>query len=68
MGPGLGHQLQLGLESVPRLARSIRPRGSGGLGTLGAPAAVGAAAATPTAVGALGASDVEPDRQCLGIL
>jgi hypothetical protein len=68
MEPGLGHQLRLGLESLPRLARSGGPTWSGGLGTLGAPAAVGAAAATCTAVGAGGSADVEPDGQWLGIL
>ncbi len=36
--------------------------------TLGSPAAVGAAAATTTAVGAWGSADVEPDCQWLGIL
>lgn len=68
MEPGLGYRLQLGLESLPRLARSGRPKRSGGLGTLGAPAAVGAAAATSPAVGARGSADVEPDCQWLGIL
>jgi hypothetical protein len=68
MGPGLGQGLRLGLESLPRLARSGRPKWSGGLGTLGSPAAVGAAAATSTAVGAWGSADVEPDCQWLGIL
>lgn len=65
MGPGLGHRLRLGLESVSRLARSAE---SGRLGPLGTPAGVGAAAAAPAAVGARGSADVEPDRQCLGIL
>jgi hypothetical protein len=64
MGPGLGHQLPLGLESVPRLARS----GSGGLGTLGAPAAVGTTSSASTGLGAPGSPDVEPDFGCLGIL
>src|ERR1700731_2006359 len=68
MGPGLGHRLRLGLESLPRLARPPGPRRSGGLGTLGTPAGVGAAAAAPTVVGARSSADVEPDRQCLGIL
>ena len=68
MEPGLGHRLQLGLESLPRLARSGRPKRSGGLGTLGTAAAVGPAAATCAAVGARGSADVEPDRQRLGIL
>lgn len=68
MGPGLGQRLGLGLESLPRLATSGRPVWSGGLGTLGAPAAVGAAAATSTAVGARGSADVEPDCKCLGVL
>jgi hypothetical protein len=71
MGPGLGQQL--GLESLPRLARSRRPvpRWSGRpgrLGTLGTLAAVGSAAATSTAVGAWGQRDVEPYCQWLGIL
>jgi hypothetical protein len=68
MEPGLGHRLQLGLESLPRLARSGRPKWSGGLGTLGAPASVGGAAATSPAVGARGSAHVEPDCQWLGIL
>lgn len=68
MGPGLGQSLRLGLESLPRLARSGRPKWSGGLGTLGARAGVGAAAATARAVGAWGSADVEPDDRCLGIL
>jgi hypothetical protein len=68
MEPGLGHRLQLGLESLPRLGRSARPKRSGGLGTLGAAAAVGGAAAASPAVGARGSADVEPDRQWLGIL
>ena len=67
MEPGLGHRLQLGLESLPRLARSGRPKWSGRLGTLGA-AALGVAAATRARVGARGSADVEPDRQWLGIL
>ena len=54
MGPGLGQHLGLGLESLPRLARSGRPVWSGGLGPLGPPAAVGAAAAITTAVGTRG--------------
>jgi hypothetical protein len=65
MGPGLGHRLRLGLESLPRLARSAE---SGRLGPLGTPAGVGAAAAAPAAVGARGSADVEPDPQCLGLL
>ena len=64
MGSGLGHQLSLGLESVSRLARS----GTGGLGALGTPAAVGAAAAPSAGVGASGAPDVEPDHRSVGIL
>ena len=64
MGPGLGHQLSLGLEAVPRLARS----GAGRMGPLGAAAAVGATAAAATGVGATGSPDVEPDNGCLGIL
>jgi hypothetical protein len=68
MGPGVGQQLQLELESVSRLASSCKPRRCSGLGTLGTAAAVGAAAATPTAVGASGSSDVESHCQCLGFL
>ena len=68
MGPGLGQSRGLGLESVPRLATSGRPVWSGGLGTVGSPAAVGAAATASTAVGARGELDVEPHRQWLGIL
>jgi hypothetical protein len=64
MGPGLGHELSLGLESVPRLARP----GTGGLGTLGAPAAVGSASSATPVVGAAGSPDVESDRGRLGIL
>jgi hypothetical protein len=64
MGPGLGHRLQLGLEPVPRLARS----GSGGVGTLGTAAAMGATAATSAGVGPSGAPDVEPDPQYVGLL
>jgi hypothetical protein len=64
MGPGLGHHLSLGLESVPRLARS----GTGGLGPLGTPAAVGAGAAASTGVGAASPPDVEPDYRRVGIL
>ncbi len=48
---------------MPRLARSGRPVWSGGLGALGTPAAVGAAAATSTAVGTRGQPDVEPHCQ-----
>jgi hypothetical protein len=68
MGPGLGQRLRLGLESLPRLATSGRPVWSGGLGTMRPPAAVGAAAATSTAVGTRGQPDVEPHRQWVGIL
>lgn len=68
MGPGLGHRLQLGLASVPRLARPARAKRSGRVGTLGTPDGVGAAATTATAVGARRAADVEPDPQRLGIL
>jgi hypothetical protein len=68
MGPGLGQGLQLGLESLPRLARSSSPKRSVGLGTLGSPAAVGAAAAASTVVGARGSADMEPDCQWLGVL
>ncbi len=53
---------------MPRLARSGRPVWSGGLGALGTPAAVGAAAATSTAVGTRGQPDVESHCQWLGIL
>jgi hypothetical protein len=68
MEPELGQNLRLGLESLPRLARSGRPNRSDGLPPLGSSAAVGAAAATPTAVGARGSADVESDCQWLGIL
>jgi|SRR5947208_7488861 hypothetical protein len=68
MGPRLGQGVRLGLESLPGLARSGRPKRTGGLGALGTAAAVGAAAATSTAVGAWGTADVEPHRQRLGIL
>ena len=68
MESGLGQGLELGLESLPRLATSGRPVWSGRLGTLGAPAAVGAAATASRAVGAWGPADVEPDCQRLGIL
>src|ERR1700748_2704594 len=57
MGPGLGHQLPLGLEPMPRLARS----GSGRLGAIGAASAVSAAAAASTGMGSAGSLDVEPD-------
>jgi hypothetical protein len=65
MGPGLGHRLQLGLEYVPRLAGSAWP---GRLGPMGPAAGMGAAAAAPTAVGARGPVDVEPNAQQLGIM
>jgi hypothetical protein len=68
MGPRLGHGLGLGLEPVPRVATCRRSLRSGGLGTLGPSAAVGATAATSTVVGARGSADVEPDCQWLGIL
>jgi len=68
MESGLGQDLELGLESLPRLARSGRAVWPGGLGTLGPPAAVGDAAATATAVGTRSQPDVEPHRQWLGIL
>lgn len=69
MGPGLGEDQRLGLESLSRLARSGSAVRSGGLGTLGAPAAVGATTtATSTAVGAGSERDVEPDCRELGIL
>ena len=68
MGLGLGQSLRLGLESLPRLARSGRPEWSGGLGALGARTGVGAAAATAPAVGAWGSAHVEPDHRCVGIL
>ena len=63
MGPGLGPRLGLGLESLSRLARSGGPVWPGGLGSVGPTAAVGAAAATSTAVGARRSADVEPDRE-----
>ena len=68
MESGLGQGLELGLESLPRLAGSGRAVWPGGLGTLGPPAAVGAAAAASTGVGARSQPDVEPNRQWLGIL
>ena len=68
MESGLGQGLELGLESLPRLAGSGRAVWPGGLGTLGPPAAVGDAAATATAVGTRSQPDVEPHRQWLGIL
>lgn len=68
MGPGLGQRLQLGLESLPRLARSAGPKWPRGLGAVGSPAGLGAAAAAPTTVGARGSADVEPDCEQLGIL
>lgn len=49
---------------MPRLAGS----GSGGLGTLGTPTAVGSTAAACTGVGAAGAPDVEPHVRRLGLL
>ena len=64
----MGHRLRLGLESLPRLATCGRSRWSGGLWAVGSSAAVGAAAATSTAVGAWGSGDVEPDCKWLGIL
>ena len=68
MGLGLGQQL--GLESLPRNPSSGTPlpRWSGGLGTVGTSAAVGAAATTYTAVGAWGQRDVQPYCQSVGIL
>ena len=68
MGPGLGQSLRLGLESVPRLATSGWSVRSGGLRALGSATAVGAAAATCTAVGTRGQRDVEPYRRHLGNL
>lgn len=68
MGPGLERRLQLGLESLPRLARSGRPKWPGGLGPVGSAAGVGAAATATTAVGARGCADVESDCKRLGIL
>ena len=68
MGPELGDGLRLGLESLPRRARSGRPNWSGRLRALGSRADVGAAATTSTAVGAGGAGDVEPDCEWMGIL
>ena len=56
MEPGLGQSLRLGLESLPRLARSGRPKWSGGLGALGARAGVGAAASHRRRRGRLGLS------------
>ena len=67
-GPELGEGLRLGLESLPRRARSGRPNWSGRLRALGSRADVGAAATTSTAVGAGGAGDVEPDCEWVGIL
>jgi len=68
MGPGLGHRLRLGLESLPRLAALSRTRWSDGQRTLGTPAVLGAAATTATAVSPGRERDVEYDRSCLGIL
>jgi len=68
MGSELGEGLRLGLESLPRRARSGRPNWSGRLRALGSRADVGAAATTSTAVGAGGAGDVEPDCEWVGIL
>jgi hypothetical protein len=68
MEPGLGQRQRLGLESLPRLARFAGAVWSGGLGTLGPRAGVGAAGATCTAVGAWGQYDVEPYWRELGIL
>ena len=68
MEPGLGHGLRLGLESLPRLARSGGPKWCGRLGTVGTDAGVGPAAASAAGVGAGGSSDVEPDHRCLGFL
>lgn len=68
MGPGLERRLQLGLESLPRLARSGGPKWSRGLGAVGAAAGVVAAAAASAVMGARGPADVEPDGQQLGIL
>ena len=68
MGPELGEGLRLGLESLPRRARSGRPNWAGRLWALGSPAVMGAAATTSTVVGAWGTGDVEPDCQRLGIL
>jgi hypothetical protein len=68
MEPELGQRLRVGLEPLPRLARSGGPKWSGGLGTLGASAGMGAAATASAAVGAGGPADVEPDDRRLGIL
>ena len=68
MESGLGHDLELGLESLPRLARSGRAIWPGGLGSLGPSTAVGDAAAAPTAVGTRSQPDVEPHCKWLGIL
>ena len=58
----------LSARSLPRLATSGRPVWAGGLGTLGTPAGVGAAAAASAAVGARRSGHVEPDRERLGVL
>jgi hypothetical protein len=55
MGPALGRHLQLGLESLSRLAKFRFCR----FGALGTPAGVGYAEATATLVGAGGSADVE---------
>jgi hypothetical protein len=68
MGPELGQGVRLGLESLPRRARSGRPNRSGRLWPLGSPADVGAAATTSTAMGARCSGYVEPDCERLGIL
>ena len=68
MESGLGQDLELGLESLPRLAGSGRAVWPGGLGTLGPPAAVGDAAATSTPLGTRSQPDVEPHCKWLGIL
>jgi hypothetical protein len=68
MGPELGQGVRLGLESLPRRARSGRPNWPGRLRPLGGRAAMGAAAATSTAMGAWRSGHVEPDRERLGIL
>ncbi|OJZ72554.1 hypothetical protein BRW65_15960 [Mycobacterium paraffinicum] len=65
----LGQRLQLGLESLPRLAGPGGPKFPDGRGTMGARTDMGAATATATVVGARGQADVESDgaRQ-LGVL
>lgn len=69
VGPGLGQGLRLGLEPVPRLARSCGSEFPRGCGALGSPAGLGATGAPSTTVGTWGSADVEPDRRRqLGVL